>query len=147
MFEIEIFGPCLVKKLKWGGQSPPGHPSGYTPIWSTFIFFKCSMKIKKNYKKAKNGRRSINSEETTEERKSWEYILPMRIQITRKHKCHIKMIRGGFHNNHNILKNRLQRSLYLKSLFKSLTLSKPVKRIYTFLWSFPVVYKYFFCLP
>ena len=129
-----------------GGPKPSWPPQWLHPYLKYVYFFQMLHENKKKYKKAKNGRRSINSEETTEERKSWEYILPMRIQITRKHK-HVKMICGSFHNNHNILKNRLQRSLYLKSLFKSLTLSKPVKRIYTFLWSFPVVYKYFFCLP
>ena len=33
MFETETVGPCLVRKLKWGGHWLPGSPSGYAPVY------------------------------------------------------------------------------------------------------------------
>ena len=64
-----------------------------------------------NYRKVKNGRRNINFEETTGARKSWEYILLIRIRITRKHKCHIV---EAFITNHKTPKNRLRKSSFIK---------------------------------
>ena len=31
MFETEIFGPCLIRKLKWGCRGPLAPPRGYAP--------------------------------------------------------------------------------------------------------------------
>ena len=50
-----------------------------------------------NYKIVKYGTRNINFEEAVGKRESREYILPMQSQVTRKLKCHIIMICGGFH--------------------------------------------------
>ena len=47
-----------------------------------------SQKIRNSYKKVKNGRRNTNFGETAVKTKSWEYILPMRIRIMIKLKCH-----------------------------------------------------------
>ena len=66
------------------------------------FFFKCARKIRNNHKIVENGRKNINFEDTAEERKSREYLLPVRISINekapiaRKQLGHIIMIRGGF---------------------------------------------------
>ena len=43
MFEIEIVGPCLVWKLKWGGggEAYLPLPSGYAPVWGEFVDYIC----------------------------------------------------------------------------------------------------------
>ena len=33
MFETEIFGPCLIRKLKWGGRHAPLVPPVATPLF------------------------------------------------------------------------------------------------------------------
>ena len=47
MFEIEIFGPCLVKKLKWGGPKPSWPPQWLHPYLKYVYFFQMLHENKK----------------------------------------------------------------------------------------------------